>query len=130
MGLMSSSVPLADGRPRSKSRFALGLPDARGLPWNERVVKVRAKVFVFLGRRRRRGAPALPVRLVESHDHALSSDGARPTGYGLGRTAGHGARGRRSLGTAGTGSRSYRIVAPKRLVADLDAGSADRRQRF
>ena len=104
--------------------FALSLPGTReDFPWNERVVKVRDKVFVFLGARDGSGEPGMSVKLVESHDHALSIEGAKPTGYGLGKA------GWVTLPIADVPlptlrdwvEESYRIVAPKRLVGELDA---------
>lgn len=110
--------------PRSKlGEFALGFPETReDFPWNERVVKVRGRVFVFLGRQDGAGEPAITVKLVESHGHALSVEGARQTGYGLGKS------GWVTVPVEGVSlaalrdwvEESYRIVAPKRLVAELD----------
>ena len=106
-------------------RFALGLPEAyEDHPWDETVAKVRKKVFVFFG-----GTPKLmTVKLAESHAHALSIDGAEPTGYGLGRS------GWVNVPVDAPElshellcdwiEESYRIVAPKRLVAQLD-GAGD-----
>ena len=84
------------------------------------VAKVRGKIFVFLGGA---GSTRITVKLVESHEHALSIDGAAPTGYGLGKA------GWVTVPVAGVPGdvvrdwieESYRIVAPKRLVAQLDA---------
>ena len=67
------------------------------------------------------------MKLAESHAHALAIDGAEPTGYGLGKAGwvtvpvrGPGV----SLGVLRDWvEESYRIVAPKRLVAELDAFS-------
>jgi hypothetical protein len=81
---------------------------------------VRGKVFVFLGG----DEPLITVKLVESHGHALSVDGARPTGYGLGPS------GWVTVPVSEVPpatlrdwvEESYRIVAPKRLVTELDAG--------
>ena len=113
---------MADPRARL-AEFALGLPGAQeDFPWGDRVVKVRGKIFVFLG-----GAtPVITVKLVESHAHAMSVEGAAPTGYGLGKA------GWVTVPVSGLESEtlcdwveeSYRIVAPKRLVAELDAGPA------
>ena len=103
--------------------FALSLPEAyEDQPWGEDVVKVRGKIFVFLGPARSR---RMTVKLVESHAHALAIDGAEPTGYGLGR-AGWVTVPMRTPGVSLDVLRdwveeSYRIVAPKRLVAELDA---------
>lgn len=112
--------------PRTKLRdLALGFPETHeAFPWDERVIKVRGKVFVFLGRRDGTDEPMITVKLVESHGHALSVDGARPTGYGLGKS------GWVTVPVADVAldtlrdwvEESYRIVAPKRLVATLDGG--------
>jgi predicted DNA-binding protein (MmcQ/YjbR family) len=109
---------------RSKLRaFALSLPDAyEDHPWNESVAKAGTKVFVFLGQQGDAGEPAITVKLVESHGHALAVDGALPTGYGLGKSG---------WVTVPVGDvplavlrdwieESYRIVAPKRLVSELE----------
>jgi predicted DNA-binding protein (MmcQ/YjbR family) len=114
---------------RDKVRaFALSLPEAsEDQPWGEDVVKVRGKIFVFLGSA---GSRRMTVKLEESHGHALSIEGAEPTGYGLGRS------GWVTVPTRAEGvtlvllrdwvEESYRIVAPKRLVAELDGGSPHR----
>ncbi len=109
--------------PRSKlAEFALGLPEAQeDFPWGDRVVKVRGKIFVFLG-----GAvPTITVKLVESHAHAMSVEGAEETGYGLGKAGWVTVPvSEIPIGTLRDWvEESYRIVAPKRLVAGLDARS-------
>jgi len=111
--------------------FALSLPEAyEDHPWGESVAKIRGKVFVFFGPA---DSTRLTVKLVESHGHALSIDGAEPTGYGLGRA------GWMTVPLAAEGmtgdllrdwiEESYRIVAPKRLVAELDKAAASSEQR-
>jgi predicted DNA-binding protein (MmcQ/YjbR family) len=103
--------------------FALSLPEAvEEHPWGEDVAKVRGKIFVFLGSA---GSKRISVKLAESHAHALATDGAEPTGYGLGKA------GWVTVPVRGPGvsldvlrdwvEESYRIVAPRRLVAELDA---------
>jgi predicted DNA-binding protein (MmcQ/YjbR family) len=113
---------MADPRPELRE-LALGFPETHeDFPWDERVVKVRGKVFVFLGRRDGADEPMITVKLVESHGHALSVEGARPTGYGLGKS------GWVTVPVAEVPlaavrdwvEESYRIVAPKRLIARLD----------
>jgi predicted DNA-binding protein (MmcQ/YjbR family) len=113
---------MADPRPKL-GEFALTLPQAReDFPWGERVIKVRGKIFVFLGG----DEPTITVKLVESHGHALSVEGSRPTGYGLGKS------GWVTVPVADVPidalrdwiEESYRIVAPKRLVAQLDAAGS------
>jgi predicted DNA-binding protein (MmcQ/YjbR family) len=109
---------------RDKVRaFALTLPEAvEEHPWGEDVVKVRGKIFVFVGTT---GSKRISVKLVESHAHALSVAGAEPTGYGLGKagwvTVPLGAPGVSLDVLRDWVEESYRIVAPKRLVAELDA---------
>lgn len=105
--------------------FALSLPEAaEDFPWGESVAKVNDKVFVFLGRDDAPEPRRITVKLVESHGHALSIAGAQPTGYGLGRA------GWVTVPLAADGidldllrdwvEESYRIVAPERLVGELD----------
>jgi predicted DNA-binding protein (MmcQ/YjbR family) len=103
--------------------FALSFPGTTlEKPWeDEEVVKVNGKIFVFLGAA---GSRRLSVKLAESHAHALAIDCAEPTGYGLGRA------GWVTVPFRGGGvsvdvlrdwvEESYRIVAPKSLVATLD----------
>ena len=102
--------------------FALSLPEAvEDHPWGEDVAKVRGKIFVFLGSS---GSKRISVKLAESHAHALSIESAQPTSHGLG------ASGWVTLPLRASGvsidllrdwvEESYRIVAPQRLVAELD----------
>jgi predicted DNA-binding protein (MmcQ/YjbR family) len=120
---------MADTRARVRE-FALSLPDAsEDFPWGETVAKVNGKVFVFLGPDTGSGR-LMTVKLDESHGHALSIEGAEPTGYGLGRS------GWVNVPLRGEGvtldllrdwvEESYRIIAPKRLLAELDRRSASR----
>jgi predicted DNA-binding protein (MmcQ/YjbR family) len=122
---------MADVRDQLRE-FALSLPDtSEDFPWGECVVKVRGKVFVFLGHDEDSGPPGMTVKLVESHGHALALEGAKPSGYGLGRA------GWVNVPLYAEGvtldllrdwiEESYRIIAPKHLVAELDRRpSADR----
>ena len=110
---------------REKVReFALSLPEAsEEHPWGEDVAKVRGKIFVFLGTSTS-SSRRITVKLHESHAHALSIEGAEPTGYGLGK-AGWVTVPLRAKGIGVQLLRdwveeSYRIVAPKGLVAELD----------
>jgi len=102
--------------------FALSLPEAvEDHPWGEDVAKAGGKVFVFLGST---GSTRMTVKLAESHAHALSIEGAEPTGYGLGRsgwvTVPLDADGVDDELLCDWVEESYRIVAPSRLVAALD----------
>jgi predicted DNA-binding protein (MmcQ/YjbR family) len=121
---------LVTGHPRTWRKireFALGLPEAfEDHPWGESVAKVNGKIFVFLGLEDL-GDPAITVKLDESQEQALAVPGAAPTGYGLGRA------GWVTVPLAKDApplevltdwvEESYRRVAPKRLVARLDATS-------
>jgi predicted DNA-binding protein (MmcQ/YjbR family) len=115
---------MADVRTQLRT-FALSFPRAtEDFPWGERVAKVTGKIFVFLGHDERTGPPFMTVKLAESHGHALALEGAGPTGYGLGRAGWVNV----PLHAEGVTldllrdwiEESYRIVAPRRLVAELD----------
>jgi predicted DNA-binding protein (MmcQ/YjbR family) len=108
---------------REKVReFALSLPGAvEEHPWGEDVAKVAGEVFVFLGVA---GSRRMTVKLEESHGHALSIEGAVRTGYGLGRsgwvTVPLEAEGVDLALLRDWVEESYRIVAPKQLLEELD----------
>jgi predicted DNA-binding protein (MmcQ/YjbR family) len=107
--------------------FALGMPGAEeDFPWGERVMKVGKKVFVFMGGKD--GSDeilSMSVKLPRSAGEALQLPYAEPCGYGLGK---HGwvamkitSRDRASLDMLMPWiEESYRAVAPKKLVAQLD----------
>ncbi|WP_328844179.1 MmcQ/YjbR family DNA-binding protein [Streptomyces sp. NBC_00258] len=109
--------------------FALGLPGAvEEFPWGESVAKVNKKVFVFLGVGDGSYPLGVTVKLKDevAHAHALSSPGAEPAGYGLGKAGWV----RVPLEEKGAPAaellcdwveESYRTIAPKRLIAELDA---------
>lgn len=104
--------------------FALTLPGAwEDHPWGEIVVKIGKKIFVFFGNDE---YPGVTVKLVDPlvREHALSSPDAQLAGYGLGRS------GWVSISLRGKAppqelliefvEESYRAVAPKKIVAQLD----------
>ena len=64
---------------------ALAFPEARvDHPWGSTVVKVRGKVFVFLGHP---GADfSCSMKLPETHAAALMLPFSQPTAYGLGKS--------------------------------------------
>jgi predicted DNA-binding protein (MmcQ/YjbR family) len=92
-------------------------------PWGHRTLKVRRKAFVFMSRE---DGFSLSVKLPSSCHVALDLPFTEPTGYGLARSGWVTAR-------FADGDRvpldilalwleeSYRAVAPKRVVAQLDA---------
>lgn len=62
---------------------ALGYPEAyEDHPWDDTVVKVGKKIFLFLGDG---SSPGFGVKLPESAPAALEHPGVEPMGYGLGR---------------------------------------------
>lgn len=117
-------MTLADAKDELR-RCAVAFPDAHeDFPWDELVVKVGMKIFVFLGSADPSRA-GVGVKLRQSHEEALAMDFTSPMGYGLGR---HG-----WISAAfGPGDdvplpllcdwidESYRLVAGKRRVAELD----------
>jgi predicted DNA-binding protein (MmcQ/YjbR family) len=103
-------------------RFALELPEAwEDHPWNETVLKVGKKVFVFFGSPAEPLAPSVTVKLTASHHEALQLEGCNPSGYGLGKS------GWVSFPITSTPvdvacdfiEESYRNVAPKKLIAQI-----------
>lgn len=118
---------MANGRNHVEAlrRFGLGLPGAHeDHPWGELVLKAKGKVFVFLGK----PGPDLrfSVKLPQSGERLLDQEFAEPTGYGLGKS------GWVTLSFDGRDvpevsemqawiEESYRAVAPKTLVKELDA---------
>ncbi|MFI8167384.1 MmcQ/YjbR family DNA-binding protein [Streptomyces sp. NPDC086081] len=125
------AVPRNALKKREKVRaFALGLPGAaEEFPWGESVVKVNRKVFVFLGVEDGGHPLGVTVKLTDetAHAHALACPGAEPAGYGLGKA------GWVSIPLEAQGApsaellcdwveESYRVIAPKRLTAELDGG--------
>jgi predicted DNA-binding protein (MmcQ/YjbR family) len=120
---------MEDVTPREHAQaYALGFPGAYAEhPWGQTVIKVNKKVFLFVN-----GAIApddgvsLSVKLPHSGADLLQMPFAEPMGYGMGR---HGwvtlllMRGDElplSL-LEGWIDESYRAVAPKRMLAQLDA---------
>ena len=102
---------------------ALAYPEAwEDFPWEERVIKVRKKIFVFLGMIETELRVGL--KLPESAPAALALPGVVPAGYGLGKAGWINVR----YGPADEPpldllrewlDESYRAIAPKTLVAKL-----------
>jgi predicted DNA-binding protein (MmcQ/YjbR family) len=119
-------VPQPAELRRRLLEYALTLPGAwLDHPWGEDVVKVGKKVCVFFGMPEGSSyPPGMTVKLVDSQSLALSQEGAAPAGYGLGKS------GWVSV-TFGSQTpfemlrqwidESFRAVAPKKLVAELEA---------
>jgi predicted DNA-binding protein (MmcQ/YjbR family) len=127
--LVKASRP--GGAAKRLLAHALGYPGAwEDHPWGETVVKVGKKVFVFLGSANA-ASVGMSVKLPHSATAALTMPFASATGYGLGRAG-------RVTAEFAAGEdvprallerwidESYRSVAPKQLIAQLD-GKAPRR---
>jgi predicted DNA-binding protein (MmcQ/YjbR family) len=111
--------------------FALAMPGAwQDTPWEEdHVAKVGKKIFVFMGDASN-PTPGITVKLPESQGQALGLDCVVPSGYGLGRagwvTIDLAGRDRPSLEVlCDWVEESYRAIAPKKLIKELDAAHED-----
>jgi predicted DNA-binding protein (MmcQ/YjbR family) len=107
--------------------FALGLPGAwEDFPWEESVAKVNKKVFCFMGvedpKRHRLG---MTVKIPAVAGLVTSLDACELAGHGLGKSGwvsvAFGAPDCPDLDTLKEWVEdSYRLVAPKKLVKELD----------
>jgi predicted DNA-binding protein (MmcQ/YjbR family) len=121
------TVPPLDPRSlggRLRAR-ALAYPETtEDFPWGERAIKVRGKAFLFL--RAEGSTVSFSVKLPRTAADALELPYVQPTHYGLGKhgwvTATVDATREAPLAAfEGWLDESYRAVAPKRLVAELEA---------
>ena len=117
--------PAAAERRLQVLEYALSLPEAwEDRPWGESVVKVRKKIFVFLGLGDASHPAGMTVKLPESAGHALSLPDSAPTGYGLGRAGWVSLPFTEPLLPLDVLTdwveESYRAIAPKSLVAQLE----------
>jgi predicted DNA-binding protein (MmcQ/YjbR family) len=110
-------------------RHALSYPETNEeFPWGHRAFKVKGKAFLFVSFWE--GKLGLSVKLPLSGRVALTFPFAEPTGYGLGKSGWVSAR----FSDADDIplhmleewiDESFRAVAPKKVVARLDAAGAD-----
>jgi predicted DNA-binding protein (MmcQ/YjbR family) len=115
---------------------ALGFPEAtEDFPWGSRAIKVAGKAFVFMSSVD--GVVSIGTKLPQSKAAALKAPFASPTHYGLGRHGWvtcefpHGEAVPVEL-LSGYIEESYRAIAPKRLVTQLDSalpGAAPRKRK-
>jgi predicted DNA-binding protein (MmcQ/YjbR family) len=114
-------------------RAALSYPEAREeMPWGHHAIKVKGKTFLFLGADS--DTFSLSAKLPSSGGVALNLPFAEPTHYGLGKSGWVTATFPRKSAVPLELLKlwideSYRAIAPKRLVAELDAGAVTRRSR-
>ena len=102
-------------------------------PWDHRALKVKGKVFVFMGTGKEAGASHdeffISCKLPQSAPMALTIPGVKPTGYGLGKAGWVSAQwppGKAPLDMLRDWLReSYCAVAPKKLgvLVEQDAPS-------
>jgi predicted DNA-binding protein (MmcQ/YjbR family) len=108
--------------------LALAYPGTReDFPWGHSAFKVGKKTFAFMGCDA--SGFSISVKLPESRHDALEMPFCEPTHYGLGKsgwvTASFGPHARPPLELIATWlGESYRAIAPKKLVAQLDGAPA------
>jgi predicted DNA-binding protein (MmcQ/YjbR family) len=116
-------------------KHALAYPEAvEEFPWGDRVIKVRGKIFVFLGAGED-GGFGISAKLPETHELALTLKYVTPTGYGLGKAgwvSAQLAKGRKIPIDLFEDwiDESYRAIAPKSLVREVDPAAGIRRRRL
>ncbi|MFT7678640.1 MAG: putative DNA-binding protein (MmcQ/YjbR family) [Planctomycetota bacterium] len=104
--------------------YAMTFPEAwEDHPWGEIAFKVRKKIFFFLGSSG--DGLSLSLKLPESSQEVLLLPFTEPTGYGLGKSGWVSAKWEAKQAPAITTIKrwideSYRAVAPKTLVKQLD----------
>lgn len=122
----------ASKKPKKKKRA--GLPELKKLalaypfteehhPWGDTVIKVKGKVFIFMGQGDD-GGVSFSVKLPVSGGVALLLPFCEPTAYGLGKSGWVSARFPKGVDlpleliTAWL-DESFRAIAPKKIVAGL-----------
>lgn len=107
--------------------YAMTFPEVtEDFPWGHRAMKVKGKVFVFLGGEKNPKELSLSVKLPQSRDMAVDLPFAEPTGYGMGK---HGWVTASFTKIADVPmdllrawiEESYRAIAPKKLLKLMDA---------
>lgn len=110
-------------------RVALGYPGTyEEFPWGHRAIKVKGRAFLFMGTER--DELSLSLKLPQSSVGALMLPFAAPTGYGLGKSGWITARfaGGEQVPVPilrGWLDESYRAIAPKKLIAQVQAPGDD-----
>lgn len=127
---MARARPGSDSRELSRAaqtlrRFALRFPEAyEDFPWGDRTMKVRGKIFLFLGHDR--DTLNLTVKLPRNSEAALGLPFTSPTRYRLGRSGWVSAQFPKGSEIpidmfCDWIDESYRAVAPATLVASMQA---------
>lgn len=129
---MARARSASDSRALSRAvqtlrRFALRFPESyEDFPWGDRTMKVRGKIFLFLGHDRE--TLNLTVKLPRSAEAALGLPFTSPTRYRLGRSGWVSAQFPKGSEIpidmfCDWIEESYRAVAPATLVASIQAGA-------
>jgi len=125
----NEKTTLAHMHPKELELRAYGLtfPDVtEDFPWDHCALKIKGKVFVFLGNGKDR--ISMTAKLPTTHGSALMLPFAEPTGYGLGKAGWVTAR-FESEDEVPVGilkewiEESFRAVAPKKIVARIGESS-------
>ena len=122
-GRKKAPRPTPAKRAAALRAFALRYPEAyEEFPWGERVIKVRKKIFLFLGSDSK--TLSLSVKLPLSYGAALLAPFAKPTAYNLGKsgwvTASFAAGDPVPMDVLESWiNESYRAIAPKKLSASF-----------
>jgi predicted DNA-binding protein (MmcQ/YjbR family) len=116
---------------------ALSYPDTEeAFPWGERVIKVKKKVFIFMGDVTKPDVVQMGVKLPFSGPAVLKRKYAKPSGYGLGKAGWVSIGGEDAKGITISKEdifawldESYRAVAPKTSIAKLDASPPAKKKK-
>jgi predicted DNA-binding protein (MmcQ/YjbR family) len=112
--------------------LALAYPESReDHPWGESAIKVKGKTFLFMGLNE--GKLGLSLKLTHRHEFALQYPFVAPTRYGLGKsgwiTATFAGKDKPPMDVLSAWvDDSYRAIAPKKLVAQLETKSPQKRK--
>ncbi|HET9887996.1 MAG TPA: MmcQ/YjbR family DNA-binding protein [bacterium] len=124
---MTQSAPLPRAGQTLRKK-ALQYPDAyEEFPWGHHAIKVRGKSFLFMGTDE--GTFSMSAKLPNSSAVAVSLPFPSPTEYGLGRsgwvTARFAVKAKVPVDLLSEWiEESYRAIAPKKLVAQMDGAPA------
>lgn len=116
-------VPTIASIEKSLRAYALKYPESHeDFPWGERCIKVKGKGFLFM--RAGKDEVSLSVKLPQSRDIAVDLPFTEPTHYGMGKhgwVTAHVTPKNVALDLLKAWiDESYRAVAPKKIVKELD----------
>ena len=131
--MSAEATPKLTRDGKALRKFALGFPGAHeDFPWGHTAVKIGKKAFVFIAAED--GETSMSAKLPQSAKAALAYAFAKPTEYGLGKhgwvtfTFERGAELPMPL-LHGAIAESFRAIAPKRVVKELDRLTSGQTER-